>query len=149
MRRIPASLSAVLLAGLTTPFPSAVVAQERIVPPEAEVVYQSVHYAPAVRVANTLYLSGVIGGGGAAEGQFERAFEGLRSVLEAAGADLSDIVEMTTFHVDMSEHIATFMEVKDRYIQEPYPAWTAVGVEQLFSPGALAEIKVIAVTEGG
>ena len=51
------------------------------------------------------------------------------------------IDEMTTFHVGVLEHIATFMHVKDGFVKEPYPAWTAVGVTEL-AFGALVEIKV-------
>jgi len=78
------------------------------------------------------------------EAQFEAAFEGVKSVLAAAGAGLEDIVEMTTYHVNIAEHMPVFMTVKDRYIKEPYPAWTAVGVSELVIPGGLMELGVIA-----
>jgi enamine deaminase RidA (YjgF/YER057c/UK114 family) len=78
------------------------------------------------------------------EAQFEAAFEGVKSVLTAAGAGLEDIVEMTTYHVNIAEHMPVFMAVKDRYIKEPYPAWTAVGVSELVIPCGLMELRVIA-----
>ena len=37
------------------------------------------------------------------------------------------------------------MRVKDRYILEPYPAWTAIGVSELIVPGGLMEIRAIAM----
>ena len=52
---------------------------------------------------------------------------------------------MKTFHVNMREHIEMFMQVKDRHMLEPYPAWTAIGISDLFSRQALVEIKVTAV----
>jgi enamine deaminase RidA (YjgF/YER057c/UK114 family) len=36
------------------------------------------------------------------------------------------------------------MKVRDRYLKEPYPAWTAIGVAELAVPGGLVEVKVIA-----
>lgn len=78
------------------------------------------------------------------EAQFATAFDALRAILHAAGADLSDLVEITTYHVDMSSHMTTFMRVKDRYIQAPYPAWTAIGVAELIVPGGLLEIRAVA-----
>ena len=68
-------------------------------------------------------------------------------MLEKAGASLDEIVEMTSFHVGLNEHIGIFMQVKDGLIKEPYPAWTAIGVSEL-AFGALVEIKVTAVIGG-
>jgi enamine deaminase RidA (YjgF/YER057c/UK114 family) len=120
-------------------------AQERIVPARFQRTYDQFHYAPIVRVDNTLYLSGVVAGDPDPEQQFETLFRTLNAVLQEAGASLADVVEMTTFHVNMREHIETFMQVKDRHMLEPYPAWTAIGISELFSRQALVEIKVTAV----
>jgi enamine deaminase RidA (YjgF/YER057c/UK114 family) len=38
------------------------------------------------------------------------------------------------------------MKVKDKYMQAPYPAWTAIGITELAFPGGLVEIKIIART---
>lgn len=78
------------------------------------------------------------------ETQFATAFEALRAILNEAGADLSDIVEITTYHVDMSAHMAAFTRAKDRYLKAPYPAWTAIGVAELAVPGGLMEIRAVA-----
>lgn len=139
-RRLVGALGAlIVLPALTAE------AQERIVPERYRRVYDDFHYAPAVRVGNTLYLSGVVAGGETFEQQFDRAFQSLRGVLEAAGSGLEHIVDLTTFHVNMHDHIDTFMEVKDRYLTDPYPAWTAIGVAALYSPRAVVEIKVVAI----
>jgi enamine deaminase RidA (YjgF/YER057c/UK114 family) len=34
--------------------------------------------------------------------------------------------------------------VKDRFVTEPYPAWTAVDIDRLYSDNAVAEIEVVA-----
>jgi enamine deaminase RidA (YjgF/YER057c/UK114 family) len=78
------------------------------------------------------------------EAQFATAFEALRSILNEAGADLSDIVEITSYHVEIGRHMETFMRVWARYLKEPYPAWTAIGASELIVPGGLVEIRAIA-----
>lgn len=82
------------------------------------------------------------------EAQFATAFEALRAILAEAGAELSDVVELTTYHVDMARHMETFMKVRDRYLAEPWPAWTAIGVAELIVPGGLVEIRAVAVERG-
>ncbi len=122
-----------------------------VIPPGQERVYQSWHFAPAVKAGNTIYVSGVIGMG--ADGkvpadpaeEFTNAFAQLATTLEAAGATLDDIVEMTTFHVDMSDTLGPFVAAKDAAITEPYPAWTAIGCTELAVPGGRAEVKVTAL----
>jgi len=121
-----------------------------VIPQGMENYYEQYHFAPAVKDGDRLYCSGVIGVGADGkvpadpETQFTQAFEMLKSVLTTAGASLTDVVEMTTFHAGLRTHLPTFMKVKDRYLQEPYPAWTAIGITELAFPGGLVEIKVIA-----
>lgn len=79
------------------------------------------------------------------EAQFATAFEALSAILKKAGADLHDIIEITTYHVDIGVHMECFMRVKDRYLKHPYPAWTAIGVSELAVPGGLMEIRAIAL----
>lgn len=79
------------------------------------------------------------------EAQFAVAFETLAGILREAGADLSDIVEINSYHVGISAHMEAFMRVWGRYLKEPYPAWTAVGVAELIVPGGLVEIRAVAL----
>ncbi len=121
-----------------------------VIAPGRENFYNNFHFAPAVKAGNRLFCSGVIGIGpdgktsADPETQFTQAFDSLGSVLKTAGVSFADIVEMTTFHVDLRKNIGAFSKVKDRYIREPYPAWTAIGITELAFPGGLVEIKVIA-----
>jgi enamine deaminase RidA (YjgF/YER057c/UK114 family) len=121
-----------------------------VVPKGMEAFYEQYHFAPAVKDRDRLYASGVIGIGADGkcaadpEAQFTQAFESLRGVLEASGCSFGDVVEMTTFHVGLHQHLPAFMKVKDRFLKEPYPAWTAIGITELAIPGGLVEIKVVA-----
>jgi len=65
-------------------------------------------------------------------------------VLKAAGGSLDDVVEMTSFHVGLNEHMRAFMAAKDEHLSEPWPAWTAIGCTELAMPGGLAEIRATA-----
>jgi enamine deaminase RidA (YjgF/YER057c/UK114 family) len=76
--------------------------------------------------------------------QFETAFAALRAILRAAGADLVDLVEITSYHVDMARHMETFMAVRARVLSPPWPAWTAVEVAGLIVPGGLVELRALA-----
>ena len=124
--------------------------KEVVIPKGQEAYYDSYHFAPAIKDGNRLYCSGVIGVGADGkppadpEAQFVCAFDGVKSVLAAAGVGFADVIEITTFHVVLQQHLATFMQVKDRYVEKPYPAWTAIGITELAFPGGLVEIKVIA-----
>ena len=123
-----------------------------VIPKGMENYYNDFHFAPAVKDGNRLYCSGVIGVGpdGKAsadpETQFTQAFELVKSVLTTAGLSFADVIEMTTFHVGLQKNLTTFMKIKDKYMQTPYPAWTAIGITELAFPGGLVEIKVIART---
>lgn len=125
--------------------------RQAIIPQGMEYVYDRIHYAPAVRVGDTIYVSGQIGrddNGQLVEGteaQIVQAFENLKKVLAAAGAQFSDIVDLTTFHTDMRD-LQLFMKVRDRYLTQDFPAWTAIGAASLGgAPGYLIEIKAVAV----
>jgi len=51
---------------------------------------------------------------------------------------------LTSYHVDLRQHLDAFMAVKDRHILAPYPAWSAIGVSQLITAGVFVEIRAIA-----
>jgi enamine deaminase RidA (YjgF/YER057c/UK114 family) len=122
---------------------------KRIIPASMQSSYDNFHFAPAVLDGELLRCSGIIGVdretmkvAADPETQFAQAFDNLGEVLKEAGGNYSDVIEMTTFHVGLNEHLNVFLEVKDRYIQEPYPAWTAIGITELAYPDGLVEIRV-------
>ncbi len=108
------------------------------------------HFSHVVRERGLLFLSGITGTdqSGALPSdpaeQFEQAFHYLELFLGEANASVDDILEMTTYHVGLRQHLAAFVEAKDRHIAPPYPAWSAIGVAELITEGALVEIRVLA-----
>lgn len=112
--------------------------------------YDNFHFAPAVASGGLLVCSGQIGAGAdgkvpedAAE-EFRNAWQAIGRVLAAAGLGYEDIVELTSYHVDLPAHMRAFMAVKDEFLAAPWPAWTAIGITSLAARGARAEIRVIA-----
>lgn len=122
-----------------------------IVPDSMKLLCEQAGYAPAVKVGKTLYCAGQVGRTPELtviedpEQQFLAAWENLRLVLAAGGCDFEDVVEMTTYHVDMQRHMPIFRQVKDEVFPRGTCAWTCIGVAELARPGLLVEIKCIAV----
>ena len=95
-------------------------------------------YSQAVKVDNTVYISGqiplnpasmeVVAGG--TEAQITRVFDNLSAVAEASGGSLKDVVKLTIFLTDLS-CFPTVNEVMARYFSEPYPARAAIEVSAL------------------
>ena len=127
---------------------------EIVIPKGMENQYEEWQIAPGRRVGDTLYCSGQIGFGpdgtlpADAETQFANAFEAVGAILAEAGGSFADLVEVSSFHVGLLEHMGTFQKVRERYLSKPYPAETAVGVAELGIPGAVVEIKATAVLGG-
>jgi len=95
-------------------------------------------YSQAVKVGATVYLSGQIPlipetmemVEGDIKLQIHRVFQNLRAVANAAGGDLSDIVKLNIFLIDLS-NFPHVNEVMAEYFQQPYPARAAIGVAAL------------------
>jgi reactive intermediate/imine deaminase len=95
-------------------------------------------YSQAVKVDNTVYLSGQIPlipetmemVTGDISAQIHRVFDNLRAVAQAAGGDLQDIVKLNVFLTDLN-NFPTVNEVMAEYFQQPYPARAAIGVAAL------------------
>ena len=95
-------------------------------------------YSQAVKVGDTVYLSGQIPlvpdtmelNDGDMEAQIKQVFENLKAVAEAAGGSLADITKLNIFLTDLS-HFVLVNEVMASYFNEPYPARAAVGVASL------------------
>lgn len=129
--------------------------RRQVIPPSMQGMYDAYHFAPATRVGDMIWVSGQVGidehmrPGVGMEAQARLALEGLKTVLEAAGASLADVVELMTFHTDLRGDMAEFRAVKDAYFPDRYPSWTAVGTPQLAMPEFLVEVRAVAVAGSG
>jgi reactive intermediate/imine deaminase len=107
-------------------------------------------YSQAVRVGDTVYLSGQIGLNPAdmqlvegIEAQIHQVFTNLKAVAEAAGGGLADLVKLNVYLTDLGD-FAKVNEIMSRYFSQPYPARAAVGVAAL-PRGALVEADGVMV----
>ena len=105
-------------------------------------------YSQAVRVGDTIYMSGQIGLDPATmqmvdgiDAQIVRVFENLKAVAEAAGGSLADVVKLNVFMADLA-HFARVNETMATYFSAPFPARAAVGVKEL-PRGALVEADAV------
>jgi enamine deaminase RidA (YjgF/YER057c/UK114 family) len=107
------------------------------------------HLSRAIDAGKFVFLSGVTGCrpdysvADDPEVQFREAFQFLGEALQTAGLRFKDVVEMTSYHVDLRKHLEAFTRVKDEFVTSPYPAWSCIGTTELITEGTLVEIRVI------
>jgi enamine deaminase RidA (YjgF/YER057c/UK114 family) len=102
----------------------------------------------------TVYLSGQLGmtsdgkfagPPGDFRAQATQCFENLKAGLVSIGGGFEHVVKITNFFVDM-DHLPTFFEVRDRYVNtKAPPASTAIQIGRLAREGALFEVEAVAV----
>ncbi len=123
---------------------------ERVVTESGKFMYDRIHFADGTKSHGHIFCSGAIGQDARGKipediiEEFRNAWKKIGVLLEEAGSGLDHIVEFTSYHVGLQAHMADFMTVKDEYVKEPWPAWTAIGITELAAPDAHVEIKVIA-----
>ena len=107
-------------------------------------------YSQAVRVGDTVYMSGQIGLDPVSmqmvdgiDAQVVRVFENLKAVAVAAGATLNDAVKVNIYLTDLANFVRV-NETMAKYFSEPFPARAAVGVKEL-PRGALVEADAVLV----
>ena len=108
-------------------------------------------YSQAVRVGDTLYLSGQIPlvpetmalVTGDMEAQIRQVFDNLAAVADAAGGSLADLVKLNVYLTDL-DHFPLVNQVMASYFREPYPARAAIGVAAL-PKGAAVEMDGILI----
>ena len=108
-------------------------------------------FSPAVRVDNTIYLSGNIGNipgkmelvPGGIKGETRQTMENIKQVLEHLGSSMQRVVKCTIFLDDMSEY-AVMNEEYAKFFPEAPPARSTLGADGL-ALGAAVEIECIAL----
>lgn len=121
-------------------------------------------YTPAIKVnsGQTVYLSGVTAApvyhshphvpsefdhlDFSAAGQAEATMENLKTTVEAAGGQLSDIVQVTRFMVDQGANQDAVNQVMARYWGEHRPASTSIEIPRLATgPRFILELEAVAI----
>ncbi|MFT3866089.1 MAG: RidA family protein [Solirubrobacterales bacterium] len=113
--------------------------------------FEDIAISQGFRVGDFLVVSGQAASGdgddpvppGDFEAQAHSAFRNLRTVLEAGGSSLENVVKVTIFVTDMS-HYETVVRMRRQYFSPPYPADTIVEVTALARPELMIEIEALA-----
>ncbi|PCI21545.1 MAG: reactive intermediate/imine deaminase [Piscirickettsiaceae bacterium] len=111
-------------------------------------------YSQAIRVADTVYLSGQIPllpetmsiVSEDIRAQIDQVFKNLLAVANAAGGDLSDIVKLNVFLTDLS-NFPLVNEIMANYFAQPYPARAAIGVAALPKDSAVEMDAIMVIGE--
>src|SRR4051812_3327514 len=122
-----------------------------------QTAYKSWHYASARRAGDYVYISGVVISRKLGERntpatfkeQARVAFQRIRTLLSAYGADFQDVVMINSFHDwsapefggDRMAQFEALRSIKDEFMTEPYPAWTAVGTSGMIRSEGIVEIQ--------
>lgn len=116
--------------------------------------YEETRIPAAVRVGDMLRLTGHTGEtadgvfSADPESQIRQTFRNIALTLAEADATWSDVVEINSYHVGLVNQAEAILEIAAEFLEDPYPAWTAVGVTELILPDALVEISCVAVLPG-
>lgn len=109
-------------------------------------------YSQAIRVDDTVYLSGQIGLDPdtmqmveGIDAQIHRVFQNLRAVATASGSGFDDMVKLNVYLTDLA-NFARVNEIMAGYFHQPYPARAAVGVAAL-PRAALVEMDGVLVVQ--
>ena len=126
--------------------------RDAIVPALWAPFYAETSIPAAVRVGDTLRLTGHTGeiADGSfptdAENQIRQVFHNIGLTLAEAGAQWADVVEINSFHVGLANQAEALLRVAAEFLEDPFPAWTAVGVTELIIPEAVVEISCVVVS---
>lgn len=108
-------------------------------------------YSQGVRVGNMVFLAAqtpVVPGTndiaeGGFEGQVRQTFSNLKTMAEACGGTIDDIVQVTVYITDI-EKFSVMNAIMAEFFSQPYPARTTVGAANL-ARGTLVAIDAILV----
>lgn len=109
-------------------------------------------FSHVVKKGNMVFISGQTANPEGEDGnldamaQAERVFGYIRSAVEAAGGDMSDIVKLTIYLTDLSQ-FPSILEWRPRFFAEPYPAATCIVVDSMVRRELIMEIEAIAILD--
>jgi enamine deaminase RidA (YjgF/YER057c/UK114 family) len=124
-----------------------------IVPRGWQEFFDETNVPAAIRHGNTIYVTGHTGEDDDltfspdADHQIRQTFQSIAQTLADAGADWSDVVEIVSYHVGLRSQAAALIEVSKEFLAAPAPAWSAVGVTELWDEGSLVEISCVAIVD--
>lgn len=109
-------------------------------------------YSNCLVVGDQIFLAGMTAGGadgkaigGADPYEQSKAVLGrIRTLLEAAGASMRDVVKITVYLTDIA-HRPAFGKARAEFFDEPRPCSTLIEVKGLVTPDLLVEVDAVAI----
>jgi 2-iminobutanoate/2-iminopropanoate deaminase len=115
--------------------------------------YEPFGFTNCVRFKDVLYLSGISAidpegkvVGTDIETQTQETYRNIQKVLRAAGSDLDQILQMTSFVVDLPTNGSGYVAARQKILTRPTYTSATIGVSALMIPGLLLEVQCIAAT---
>ena len=125
---------------------------KQVIPTPANVLpYEPFGFTNSVRFDNVLYLSGisaidpdgkVVGHDIAAQTVY--TYRNIELVLRAGGSDLDQILQMTSFVVDLGNNGGPYVETRKKILTNPTFTSATIGISALMVPGLLLEVQCTA-----
>lgn len=108
------------------------------------------NFTNCLKVGNQLFLSGMIASDPSADAyaQSVDCLGKIRSLVEAAGGSMRNVVKITVFLTDMV-HRESFSRARSEFFPGRKPCSTLVAISALAQPGLVVEVEAIAVLDGG
>jgi enamine deaminase RidA (YjgF/YER057c/UK114 family) len=124
---------------------------QQVVRVDGVLQYERFGFTNAVRAGDVLYLSGIsaLDADGHVladdiESQTQFTFENIERVLRAGSSSLSNLLQMTSFVVDLQHNGQPYVDMRKRLLTEPTYTSAVIGVSALMIPGLLLEVQCIA-----
>ncbi|WP_299412345.1 Rid family hydrolase [uncultured Sulfitobacter sp.] len=124
-------------------------ARQAVFPPALAHAVAASGFSPAIRAGDLIFLTGATGADAQgvmpddAATQTRNALQKVLTILDAAGAQPQDVVEITSYHIGLRDHFDTVDALLRETLGLPLPAWTAVEVAGLRREGAVIEMRIV------
>jgi len=105
-------------------------------------VETDIGYCQAVRIGNTLHISGSVGRGDMSTAM-HGAYDELKTTLAANGLDFRNVVKENVYATDLDAFIRD-KEIRKEYYGTDFPAATWVQVQRLYLPAFVVEVELTA-----
>jgi 2-iminobutanoate/2-iminopropanoate deaminase len=121
---------------------------KQVVPVDGVLQYEPFGFTNCVRDGDVLWLSGIsaLDTDGRViapdiESQTRHTYENIERVLRAGGSSLSDLLQMTSFVVDLRKNGQGYVDTRKQLLPEPTYTSATIGVSALMIPGLLLEVQ--------
>ena len=124
---------------------------KQVIPVPGVLAYEPFGFTNCVRLGDTLYLSGISAIdpqgnviGNDIETQTVNTYNNIEQVLRAGGSSLDQILQMTSFVVDLDKNGAGYVAARKKILTKPTYTSATIGISALMVPGLLLEVQCIA-----